>query len=72
MDTSSVWLILCVRHKKLTGEGQERRHEFEGGGSQCIDQKLDYTVKTLKFEKSGGGMTPPPPMVAPPLEKVGL
>jgi len=40
---------------------QERRHEFEGGrgGGQCIQQILCYTVKTLKFEKSGGVMTPP-------------
>jgi len=35
---------------------QERRHEFEGeeGGGKCIEQRLDYTVKTLKFEKGGG------------------
>jgi len=33
---------------------------LEGGGSV-------NTVKTLTFEKGGGCMTPPPPMVAPPL-----
>jgi len=44
--------------------GQERRHEFESGGwGQYIEQRLVYTVKTLKFEKSGGCMTPPPPPI---------
>jgi len=37
-----------------------------GGGGQCIEQRLVYTVKTLKFEK-GGGHDPPPLMVVPPL-----
>jgi len=36
-------------------------------GGQYIEQSLVYTVKTLTFEKGGGCMTPPPPIVAPPL-----
>jgi len=37
-------------------------------GGQCIEQRLGYTVKTLKFEKGGGhDPPPPPPTVAPPL-----
>jgi len=44
------------------------RHEFKGAGSiQCVGGN---TVKTQKFEKGGGCMTPPPPsMVAPPLPR---
>jgi len=38
---------------------RERRHEFEGGGVNALS-RLVYTVKTLKFEKGGGVMTPPP------------
>jgi len=36
-------------------------------GGHCVEQRLGYTVKILKFEKGGWVMTSPPPMVAPPL-----
>jgi len=39
-----------------------------GGGGQCIGRWGVNTVKTLRFEKGGGCMTPPSaPMVAPPM-----
>jgi len=39
---------------------QGQRHDFECGRGV-------NTVKTLQFEKGGGYMTSPTPMVAPPL-----
>jgi len=46
------------------GPVQGRRHEFKGGGS--VHWKVGViTIKTQTFEKGGGCMTSPAPMVAP-------
>jgi len=45
---------------------QGRRHEFKGGGTLHW-AKTSWTLKTLKFEKSGGACPPPALMVVPPL-----
>jgi len=46
------------------------RYEFEGGGIKALEGV--GTVKTLTFEKGGGCMTRPAPVVAPPLGKHDL
>jgi len=46
---------------------QGRRHKFEGWGVNALEVGGVNTVKTLKYEKGGGCMTPLASMVALPL-----
>jgi len=48
----------------LPGKSGAMNLKVGGGGGECIEQRLGYKEKTLKFEKGGGFTTPPqPPMV---------
>jgi len=54
-------------------QSQGRRHQFEGaggGGVNALEGVGVNTVKTLKFEKGAGCMTPPAPIgCAAPVDK---